>query len=100
MKGLNFAAIEDLLGYDGLIFLPTAASIAPLRSASLKEIEATRMQSSALLAISPLTGIPQISLPLIQMEEMPFGISFLSTLGSDRALVDISLEIMENYQKE
>lgn len=79
-----------------LLVMPTASSVAPLRSASQEEINHYRAQSSQLLVASPLSGIPQLTLPLAEQYGVPLGISLLGVHGCDRALVGKSLEIYEN----
>lgn len=80
---------------DGAIFiLPTASSIAPLKSTSLEEINRLRAQSSKLLIISALSGIPQLTLPLLELEGVPLGLSLMSAQNTDRALIDFGLEFL------
>lgn len=89
--------MEELIPLDAILCLPTAASVAPLRSTPLEEINATRLQSSALLCISPLSGTPQITLPMINHEGVPLGISLIGAKGTDLALAEFSADLVENY---
>lgn len=91
---------EDLIKYfagflpsDTILVLPTAASIAPLKSASLEEINRTRSQSSNLLCISPLTGTPQVTIPLVTQDGMPLGLSLIGAEGTDLELVRLAVKI-------
>ena len=60
--------IEALVQSDTLLCLPTVPGIAPLKQAGLKEINRHRAQASLLLSISPLSGTPQVTLPLGEMD--------------------------------
>ena len=50
-------------------------------------------------AISPLTGNPQISLPLAEQKEVPLGISLLSKKNTDQALVKQAMKIVDAFKK-
>src|SRR5699024_5469880 len=91
--------MEEFLPANTLLVLPTAASVAPLKSAPLEEINATRAQSSGLLCISPLTGIPQLTLPMIQQYNVPLGITLLGAKGTDLSLVNFGADIVSEYWK-
>ncbi|MDN6296091.1 MAG: hypothetical protein L0J41_06925, partial [Alkalibacterium sp.] len=87
--------VEDVMTDGAVMITPTASSIAPLKSASLDEIDRLRAQSSKLLCISPLAGIPQLTLPLLEQEEVPLGVTLMSAKHTDRALIDFGLQFME-----
>ena len=88
------ARVREVIGPDAALVLPTAASIAPLRTAALEDINTTRLQSTNLLCISPLSGIPQLQLPLVKQHEVPLGISLLASRGTDLALGRLGAEIV------
>lgn len=90
--------IDGLVEPDTLLCLPTAASVAPLKSAGLESITLERKISSSLLCISPLSGTPQVTLPLIEMDDVPLGISLIGSAGTDRQLVDIASDWMDKYK--
>lgn len=92
--------IEELVPPDTLLCLPTAATIAPLKSAGLESISLNRKRSSALLCISPLSGTPQVTLPLVNMESMPLGISLIGAKGTDQQLVEFSANCVEKFKKD
>lgn len=89
--------INNLVSNDTLIIMPTAASIAPLRSAPLEEINTTRSQSSSLLCVSPLTNTPQLTLPMINQHNVPLGISLIGPQDTDLSLVEFGTDIVGNY---
>jgi amidase len=87
--------MEDILGKDGVLVLPSVPSIAPLRDLSGDALQAFRERALAILCMSGLSGLPQISLPLATMDGCPMGLSLMSPRGADRALVDLALRVME-----
>jgi amidase len=87
--------MEDILGKDGVLVLPSVPSIAPLRDLSGDALQAFRERALAILCISGLSGLPQISLPLATMDGCPMGLSLMGPRGADRALVDLALRVME-----
>lgn len=91
------AQVDQVIGEDTVVVLPTAASIAPLRTATEEFINHTRLQSSQLLCVSPLSGVPQVTMPLATMEDVPLGISFLSPRQSDLQLVRLAARITQDY---
>lgn len=93
------AHVESLIEEDTLLCLPTVSSVAPLRSAGLKEITQHRQQSSSLLCVSPLSGTPQVTLPIAEMEGMPLGLSLIGAPGTDRQLVEFSADCVETFDR-
>lgn len=91
------AYIRSVVKEDTLLVLPTAASVAPLRTSSLEEINHTRAQSAELLCISPLSGLPQITLPLIKQDEVPLGISLIGPHDSDLSLTNFATDLQKNF---
>lgn len=92
--------INEVVDEETVICLPTAASVAPLRTSTEEEINATRLETSELLCLSPLAGIPQMSLPLAEFDQAPLGISLLSMKGSDQNLVKKAMEIMKSFNTD
>ncbi|RHW41001.1 amidase [Neobacillus notoginsengisoli] len=89
--------VNELITPDTLLCLPTAASVAPLKSAPLDEINATRLQSTYLLCISPLTGTPQITLPMVKQHDVPLGISLIGAQGTDLTLSEFSADLVDSF---
>jgi amidase len=81
------ATLDDLLGSDGLILLPTMAGAAPRCASQPSAMEAFRMSALSLLSIAGLAGLPQISLPWASIEAGPLGISLIGPRGSDEQLL-------------
>lgn len=82
--------VHELLGTDGLMLLPSAASLAPLRDADPAAVDAVRLRTMAITCIAGLNGLPQISLPVRTASGDILGVSLLGPAGSDLALIRIA----------
>lgn len=89
--------LEKSIPQGSLLVLPTASSIAPLKSAPQNEINYLRNQSSELLCISPLAGIPQVTIPLVKQHNMPLGISLIGASHTDLELANFSANLAGNF---
>jgi amidase len=89
--------INDVLGEDDVLCMPTSPRIAPFKNQNVNTIEVTyRHQAMGLLCISGLGGLPQVSLPLTELECMPLGLSLVARHGNDEMLLEVAKSIMEN----
>jgi amidase len=84
------AQVHGLLGKDGLLLLPSAASLPPLRDADPAAVDAVRLRTMAITCIAGLCGLPQISLPVRTASGDMLGLSLLGPAGSDLALIRIA----------
>ncbi|HVB78397.1 MAG TPA: amidase [Candidatus Binataceae bacterium] len=80
--------MEQLLGDDAMMCLPTAPGIAPKLNTPPAELEAFRGRAFALLSIAGLARLPQINLPVGEVDGCPIGLSIIGPRGSDRGLLD------------
>jgi amidase len=87
--------LEEIVGDDGVIVLPTMPTIAPLMDAEEAVFEAFRAQALQMLCMSGLSGLPQISLPLGIVDGCPIGLSLIAPRGRDRALIGLARAILE-----
>ncbi|EFL88756.1 amidase [Ahrensia sp. R2A130] len=83
-------ALEELIGSDGLLVMPTMPSCAPLKNESEETLQAFRERALRLLCLSGNSGLPQITLPLATVHGAPLGVSIIGPRGSDRRLVRIA----------
>jgi len=88
------AQVEDLLGDDGVIALPTTPFPAPPCNALRSEQKARRFRVIAMTCISGLAGTPQINLPLGMVDGRPQGLSLIGPRGRDELLIDLARRIM------
>jgi amidase len=89
------AELAALLGVDGVLVLPTVPGAAPLKDARFDDLQTWRERALKLLCWSGLSGFPQITLPLGQIDGAPFGLSLLGPAGSDLHLIDLGRTILE-----
>jgi amidase len=85
--------LDDLLGADGILCLPTAPLLAPLRDSSEAEMVRYRSQTLKLTLIASIGGLPQVSLPLASRGACPVGMSLLAGRGQDERLLALAVEI-------
>ena len=83
-----------LLGTGSVLVLPTMPDVAPLLSDSEDALESYRDKAIRMLCLSGLSGLPQISLPLMQIDGAPFGFSLIGPHGSDRALLQLARRLL------
>ncbi|HLH77508.1 MAG TPA: amidase [Candidatus Binataceae bacterium] len=83
------ARLDALLGRDGLIAMPAAYSVAPLP----QDGEAQRLSNLTLTAAASLCGLPQISLPLAQVDGLPLALSLIGPRGGDEALLALAEQL-------
>ena len=86
--------LEEWIGKDGLLVLPTVPSCAPLKSESEETLQAFREQAIMLLCLSGNSGLPQITLPLAEVYGAPLGLSLIGPRGSDKRLIQIAKDIL------
>jgi len=85
--------VRAKLGNDTVAILPSAASVAPLRTAANATIEETRIRTMQICCIAGLSGLPQVSIPMTDPSGLPIGISLLGPEGSDLALIQLAVRL-------
>ncbi|WP_353807221.1 AtzH-like domain-containing protein [Agromyces sp. SYSU T00194] len=78
--------IDAALG-DGLLLLPSAASVAPALDAEGADIEAVRTATLRMTAVAGATGRPALSVPGAEVDGAPLGTCVVGPRGGDLALV-------------
>ena len=91
--------VEDMLGDDGLFVFPTVPSIAPEVGLPFEALDDFRNRALRLLCVSGLTGLPQLTLPMVTYKDCPMGLSIMGPRGSDRALLSVGLSLLETFQE-
>jgi amidase len=83
--------IAGLIQGGDVLCLPTSPRPAPLKNLPLDDIEISyRHQAMHLLCISGLGGLPQISLPMAELDGLPLGLSLSGPRGADMQLLHLA----------
>lgn len=89
------ARIVEVLGPGDLLCLPTSPRVAPLKNTPVDDIEIRyRHQAMHLLCIAGLGGLPQLSLPMAELDGLPLGLSLNGPRGSDLQLLRLARRLM------
>ncbi|MGU3494575.1 amidase [Xanthobacteraceae bacterium A53D] len=88
------ARMDEILGPDGLLVLPTGPGIAPKRATPEAELDAFRARALELLSPAGHAGTPQVSLPLGTLDGCPVGLSVMAPRGRDEALLEVATRVM------
>ena len=89
------ARIVDVVGEGDILCLPTSPRTAPLKNTPVDDIEIRyRHQAMHLLCIAGLGGLAQISLPLVEIDGLPLGLSLVGPRGSDMQLLKLARELL------
>lgn len=79
--------IESIISPGTLIVFPTAPGIAPLKGRAIDEARASRLNTLRHTCIAAVAGLPQVSMPLLEHNGCPLGISLMGARGQDGQLL-------------
>ena len=79
-----------LLGSDGVLVIPTAHDLPPLRDAPVSAQAAFREKTLALTSVASLARLPQINLPATYVEGCPVGLSLIAGPYRDELLLALA----------
>lgn len=82
--------MERLLAGGAVLALPTTPGPAPLLETPVPALEAWRNRCLGLLCIAGHAGLPQLSLPLAQVDGAPLGLSLIAARGADAMLLSLA----------
>ena len=85
-------SLHALLPTDTVLCLPSAWTIAPLKTASTEELAANRVKDLTLGSVASLAGLPQVSLPVVS-EHSAIGLGLLAAPGGDARLLALAESI-------
>jgi amidase len=80
-----------------VLALPSAPGIALLRNSSPKLLDDLRARALPILCIAGLARLPQVSLPLAQLDGCPLGLSLIAAPGNDTLLLELAGRLMDNH---
>lgn len=83
------AAVAELIG-DGVLLLPTTATVAPVRDRGGAAARRGRRRTLQLGALPAVGGLPTLTVPLATRRRLACGLSLVGPVGSDHALVALA----------
>lgn len=95
-REIYFNRLHSYLGPNDLLCMPTTPSVAPLKgSIGLDRTKDPYYQRlSTLNSIAGIGRLPQISVPLIEVDGKPIGLSFLAAHGNDQFLLQAIEQVL------
>jgi amidase len=85
--------LATLLGHDGVLILPTAHDLPPLRDAPVSAQIEFREKTLALTCVASLCRLPQINIPAVLVDGCPVGLSLIAGPRGDQRLLDLAEKI-------
>jgi len=73
-----------------VLALPSAPGIALLRNSPPKVLDDLRARALPILCIAGLARLPQVSLPLAELDGCPLGLSLIAARGNDTLLLELA----------
>ncbi|UOQ43699.1 amidase [Halobacillus salinarum] len=80
--------LKELLGEDGLLVIPTAPGGPPKRNTPGHLLQNVRGRTMQLSCIAGLAGLPQVTLPLVEVQGLPVGLSVIANEQEDENLLE------------
>jgi amidase len=85
--------LATLLGDDGIVIIPTAHDLPPMRDAAVPAQVTFREKTLALTSVASLTRLPQINLPVTSVDGCPVGLSLIAGARCDESLLLLAEEL-------
>jgi amidase len=82
--------LVKLLGSDGVLMLPTAHDLPPLRDAPVSAQIEFREKTLALTCVASLCRLPQVNIPAVVIDGCPVGLSLIAGPRGDQLLLDLA----------
>jgi len=93
------SGLEALLEPGTVVLLPSAPCIAPPRNLDAAAADRFRRRTMALTCTASLSGLPQLSVPAVTVDDCPVGLSLLGWRGGDQALLDFAVALMDEDER-
>ena len=91
--------LTSLLDDDGVIIIPTAHDLPPMREAAVSAQVEFREKTLALTCVASLTRLPQINLPVARIDGCPIGLSLIGGPRGDEHLLALAEELSAKLAK-
>eukprot|EP00878_Enallax_costatus_P039967 GHUV01045919.1.p2 GENE.GHUV01045919.1~~GHUV01045919.1.p2 ORF type:complete len:157 (+),score=37.74 GHUV01045919.1:2306-2776(+) len=85
--------MDQLLGTDGVLALPTAPGPAVKINTPASQLNDWRRSLLSLTCIAGLAVLPQVSLPFAQVDGLPVGFSLIGPKRSDEQLLELAVKL-------
>ncbi|MFC7063773.1 amidase [Halobacillus seohaensis] len=92
--------MEILLGEDGLLIIPTVPGVAPKQGLPKEELEERREKTMQLLCVAGLAGLPQLTMPLGEIDGKPVGFSVIANKHKDLDLLSWAVAFKEKLSAQ
>jgi amidase len=87
------ARMSELLGDGAILVVPAAPDVAPPRGGGQDAIWRIVQKNARINAVAALAGLPQLSLPLAEVDGLPIGLGLIAAPGGDEMLLAIAEEL-------
>ena len=91
-------SLRSALGEDDAWLLPAAPTVALAREGDPQERADFYPRALALGSLAGHAGLPQVVMPLAQVEGLPVGVSLLSARGNDERLLALAQELEGQFE--
>lgn len=82
--------METLLGGGAVLAVPAGPGVAPPRGTGNEATWRLVAKNGRINSVSPLVGLPQVSLPLAKVDGLPMGVGLMAWRGNDELLLEIA----------
>lgn len=89
------ARMAEILANGAVLAVPAAPGVAPLRGGDQDAIWHVVGRNGHINSAAALAGLPQISLPLAQVDGLPIGLGLIAAQGGDEMLLKIAEQLAD-----
>lgn len=82
-----------------ILLLPTTPDIAPMKGNPIPLARELRSKIINITAFSSVSGLPQLSMPLLKLDGCPLGVSIIGAPESDLSLIEFAQQICDNTNR-
>jgi amidase len=82
--------MEALLAGGAVLAVPAGPGVAPPRATGNESTWRLVAKNGRINSVSPLAGLPQVSLPLAKVDGLPMGVGLMAWRGNDEMLLEIA----------